>query len=50
MTMYEYQFGDGVVMRFYNELPFVILKAAIDVHHGLMKCKKIIVMEVECDE
>lgn len=47
MTMYEYYFGDGFVMRFHNELPFTLLKAAVDVHKGLIKCKKVIVMEVE---
>jgi len=47
MTMFEYHFGDGTIMRFFTELPFTLLKVAIDKHHGLMKCKKIFVMEVE---
>lgn len=50
MTMYEYHFGDGYVMRFYNELPFILLKLAVDKHCGLIKCKKVIVMEVESYE
>jgi hypothetical protein len=50
MVMYEYQFGDGFVMRFYNELPFILLKASIDKHNGLVRCKKIYVVEVECNE
>lgn len=50
ITMYEYYFGDGVSMRFYNELPFTLLKVCIDKHHGLIKCKKILEVEVEYHE
>ena len=49
MTMYEYHFGDGYVMRFYTELPFTLLKLAVDKHCGLMKCKKVIVIMEEVE-
>ena len=47
IEVYEYHFADGFTMRFHSELPFSLLKVAVDVHHGLVKCKKIVVMEVE---
>ena len=46
-VMYEYYFGDRYVMRLEYEMSFSLLKMEIDIHHGLVKCKKVIVMEVE---
>lgn len=43
---YEYRFMDGFIFRSARELPFAVLKAAVDVHNGLRACKKIVIMEV----
>lgn len=45
--IYQYTFGDGLVMEFGEEMPFPLLKLAVDYHKGLVKCKKIVVMEVK---
>lgn len=45
--IYQYTFGDGLVMEFREEMPFTLLKLAVDYHKGLIKCKKIVIMEVE---
>ena len=45
--LYEYTFGDGLVVQFEQELTFAVFKLAVDIHNGLVKCKKIVVMEVE---
>lgn len=44
--IYQYTFGDGLTMEFDEEMPFPLLKLAVDYHKGLVKCKKIVVMEV----
>lgn len=46
-VIYQYTFGDGLTMEFDEEMPFTLLKLAVDYHKGLIKCKKVIVMEVE---
>ena len=46
-TQYEYYFSDGYLMRLEYEMSFSLLKMEIDIHHGLIKCKKVIIMEVE---
>ena len=47
MIMYEYYFGDGYLVRVDHEMSFSLLKLEVDIHHGLLKCKKVIMMEVE---
>lgn len=47
VTMYEYTFYDGYVMRFYSPLTFTLLKMAVNLHKGLRNMKKV---EVNKDE
>lgn len=44
---FQYTFADGFVFAAYHELPFNVLKVAVDIHGGLVAMKKI--MEVEID-
>lgn len=42
IVRYLYIFGDGAVKEFVAPLPFNLLKACVDCHHGLIACKKIV--------
>lgn len=46
-VIYEYTFADGCVMRFNSELPFSMLKLSVDIHHGLVKMRKIAEVEIK---
>lgn len=47
---YLYIFADGRKLLNPRELTFSELKLWIDIHQGLIKCKKVIIMEVEQNE
>ena len=42
---YCYVFGNGKEMSFPKELPFNLLKIAVDANHGLVSMKKVLVIK-----
>lgn len=47
MIKYRYIFGDGFVFVVTSELPFNVLKVAVDVHNGLVKMQKVVEVLVD---